>query len=92
MLKKENKFYIIEDGKYHDKRNENTDKKYYGQGWSVEETDDGYLLEYISAGHGGKLCKEVISKEAYTEARSGSITLQALLLKYIKIMAQRLNK
>ncbi|MDO5616081.1 MAG: hypothetical protein Q4G16_07815 [Cruoricaptor ignavus] len=74
--------YDIEPGKYPDKKINDSDSIYVGNGWSVKREKDKYFLEYISGEMQGKLKVVEISEEDFLLAKEGNFDLCDFSIKY----------
>ena len=61
---------------------QNTEHKYFGGGWFVEEVDGKYFLDYLLSTQGGGSNRIEISKDIYLDARLGNLKLSELRAKY----------
>lgn len=53
-----------------------------GPGWSIELTDCRYVLEFVSASHGGRIEKITVTKDEFEEVKAGRLGFYDLYLRY----------
>ena len=76
------KYYTTLFGKYPEKKNQNTEDEYFGEGWSVKRNGVNYALSFVSGSLQGELKSIPISKEDFESAQSGKMDLNQFCIKY----------
>lgn len=76
------KYYTTESGKYPDKKNQNTENEYFGEGWSVRREGENYYLIYISGALQGELKTIKIDKDDFELAKASKMDLDQFCIKY----------
>lgn len=75
-------YYSTEPGKYPDKKPENSENEFFGDGWSIKIVEGKHLLSYISGSLQGQLKEIEIKSEDAEQARAGKLTLDEMLINY----------
>lgn len=76
------KYYTTKPGQYPNKKKENTENEYFGEGWSVKKEGESYSLSYVSGSLQGELKTIKITKEDFELAKSGRMSLDQFCIKY----------
>jgi hypothetical protein len=71
------KYYSTEPGQYPEE-NKNTGNEFFGNGWSVKEESNKFVLTYISGSLQGTLKSVDISKVDFISAKEGKVNLDGL--------------
>lgn len=75
-------YYNLEEGKYPNKNEKNTQDEFFGDGWSIRKEDGNHIFSYISGDHQGKLKELKISEDDYNLLISGKSDLDKICIKY----------
>ena len=75
------KYYTTESGQYPDE-NKNNKNEFFGNGWSVEEKENKFILTYIRGSLQGTLKSAEISENDFLLAKDGKISIDELCIKY----------
>jgi len=76
------KYYTTKPGKYPEKKYQNTEDEYFGNGWRVKRNGNNYVLSYVSGSLQGEVKSIPISKEDFESAKSGKMDLDQFCIKY----------